>query len=71
LTSLDLGSNKLTKLPKDIVFLTKLKSFSFSGDKNLILSKNQNDWIQKLKENGCNVTRYVPTIDIDEDKLPF
>jgi len=43
-----------TELPKEIVNLTNLTELFLEG-RNLILTQSQKQWIDKLKENSCDV----------------
>lgn len=59
LTSLELWGNNLTELPESIVKLN-LDYLDLGANHNLILTKEQKIWIQKLDKNGCTIK-----IDID------
>ena len=54
LTNLSLVKNELTYLPYNIINLKKLKILALEGN-NLILSTKQDQWIKKLKKDGCIV----------------
>jgi len=55
LTVLDLVRNQLTKLPKKIVNLTNLTELGLKYNPNLILTKEQKQWVITLKEKGCKM----------------
>jgi WD40 repeat protein len=50
-----LSKNQLSKLPIDIENLVDLKMLSIANNPLLILSDSQKEWINNLKEHGCNV----------------
>ncbi len=54
-TWLDLRDNKLKRLPEEITGLVKLETLQLAQNEDLILTHNQEIWIDKLKNNGCNV----------------
>jgi len=64
LTTLNLGLNQLQKLPKEIINLKNLDSLSMTKNPNLTLTAEQEEWLLKLKENGCR-------IHIDDNLLKF
>jgi Leucine-rich repeat (LRR) protein len=49
LKELDLSDNKLTSLPDEITNL-KLESFFAGGNQDLVLTKEQEEWIKRIKE---------------------
>jgi Leucine-rich repeat (LRR) protein len=49
LKEINLSNNRLISLPDEITNL-KLDSFFISGNPNLILTKNQEEWIKNIKE---------------------
>jgi hypothetical protein len=55
LKELYLYENKLIKFPKEIVNLTNLVKFYFKDNPNLILTKEQKEWIGELITNGCDI----------------
>jgi Leucine-rich repeat (LRR) protein len=50
-----INSIQIAKLPKEIINLTNLENFFLFDNPNLILSLDQKEWMNSLKENGCNV----------------
>jgi Leucine-rich repeat (LRR) protein len=79
LTKLNLFSNELIKLPNEITNLTNLIEIDLKYNSNLILTKEQKEWIKELKNNGCNVLMDDDLLDrtddyivpINEDEIPF
>ena len=69
LTSLDLSFNNLSELPTEIIQLLNLKTFDLRENTNIILTKEQDEWIIKLKKSGCSVS--IGNIDINEEEIPF
>lgn len=58
LKGLSFWGNKITKLPDEITNLKNLKELDFltyGQDEDIILTADQNKWIENLKSNGCNV----------------
>jgi Leucine-rich repeat (LRR) protein len=55
LNFLSLAFNNIEKLPDKIINLNLLHNFWINGNSNLILSKEQEVWINKLKNNGCYI----------------
>jgi len=62
LTTLSLSINHFTELPNEIINLTNLTELNLKYNSNLILTKEQKEWIKELETNGCNVY-------IDDDLL--
>jgi hypothetical protein len=56
LKSLYLHKNDLYSLPSEIIELTQLERLNIENNSNLVLSIPQKLWIQKLKDNNCNVS---------------
>ena len=54
-TWLDFSDNQLKRLPEEITNLEKLETLQLKQNKDLILTHDQEIWIDKLKNNGCNV----------------
>ena len=50
-----LSGNKLNDLPVNIIELKQLKCLSLTENYNLTLSHEQQNWIELLKKNGCEV----------------
>lgn len=78
LEELILSSNPLKELPVEICNFKRLKYLSLTSCSSLVLTREQKDWINKLKNNGCTVytdddlfSRITTEIDIDEDEIPF
>ena len=55
LTWLDLSRNDLHRLPDKVTNLVNLETLSLRDNKNLVLTKSQENWIEILKDNGCSV----------------
>jgi Leucine-rich repeat (LRR) protein len=55
LENLFLSGNRLKDLPKTIINLKKLKWLSLLDNKELLISEDQKNWIEELKNNGCIV----------------
>lgn len=45
---IDICHNDISRLPNDIVNMTSLKRFYYIGNKNLMLTKEQEIWIQQF-----------------------
>lgn len=52
---LTLGGNELSILPDEICELTNLNILVLDSNLDLVLTKNQKEWIKKLKKQGCEV----------------
>lgn len=76
LYSLDLGNNNLTSLPNNIVNLKYLNNIRLYNNPNLVLTKEQKDWILSLnpKEVICDDDLFERSIlieDTNDDEIPF
>ncbi len=55
LESLFLFGNDLCALPEEIIKLKHLSTLELDGNPRLVLSSAQQEWIEELKTNGCDV----------------
>ena len=55
LEELYLSGNKLKKLPKNIIKLKNIKWLSIIDNDNLVLTKQQEKWIENIKSKGNKV----------------
>lgn len=72
------NQNFILRLPNKISNLKSLERLNLASCKLLVLTDEQKDWVNKLKNNGCIIyadddlfTRATPEIDFDEDEIPF
>ena len=66
LTHLYLHNNEFTKLPEEIVKLINLIALTFYNNQDLILTDEQNKWVEQLKSNGCLIHAVLPNIQEKE-----
>ena len=58
LRKLNLENYKLLELPNEIVNLTNLRKIIFIDNPKLILTTEQKEWIERLKNNGCTIISF-------------
>ena len=75
LQGLDISGNLITKLPEEIANLTALKKLYFDCDE-VYLSDSQREWLNLLRENGCDISCPEEFDDFDassiaDEEMPF
>ncbi len=69
LTEIHLTNNRLLMLPTEITLLTNLKMLKLKGNSKLRLTKEQHQWLNRLKIKGCSID--VSKSDLGLEKNHF